>query len=590
MTDVKGTANHMVVSKVQAGALADMIQSVNSVLTPEARAHLSCEAVTIEWFCTDHCTAVVAAFDRPGSGKKKERRDSQDYLNIHLYGHEHFWRALTSSENVATSKLQLVCNLGMALGLRLPSEHTMKWMTSLWLCTSHSIEALASLPEDAKGVYIVHVKKSWASMKAKSGTPTEWIQKLPCDPLDCCRDFPQTFGAMFPGGMKPVSPPPIDIHAVMAFDQTYGCRGGKTKTQSAVPGWMEAMAGPRLATSPKKESTSFDKMASQMMAQQTRLLELVLGSGGSTGSMQPLRSMSSITDLLASRAAASGQHTNQLALTDGSIDSQHASQIGRAGSVSLDSQRDEGTPVKAEVTPGKAEAPSPAPVTDDIEALLRSLSERKKSNAIKAASMKKPAAAADADDTDEACGEQTAPARKRARVEDQALATVGTLALPETKAKAKEKAKAAAPPIVDADAAGKIPKAKAKAKGKSMAAAGPHIETEVAAATPPKAPPKAKAKAKEKAKAAAPLIVDNETAGTPSTANAKAKGRAKMAAVPEVAAEVAASPPQDKREAKASSNVAIDAKAKANAMVAKLTDDEKAAVSMNRRMGIAAQP
>ena len=531
MTDVKGTANHMVVSKVQAGALAEMIQSVNSVLTHEARAHLSCEAVTIEWFNTDHCTAVVAAFDRPGSGKKKERRDSQDYLNIHLYGHEHFWRALTSSENVATSKLQLVCNLGMALGLRLPSEHTMKWMTSLWLCTSHSIEALASLPEDAKGVYIVHVKKSWASMKAKSGTPTEWIQKLPCDPLDCCRDFPQTFVAMFPGGIKPVNPPPIDIHAVMAFDQTYGCRGGKTKTQSAVPGWMEAMAAPRLATSPKKEATGFEKMASQMMAHQTRILELVLGSGGSTGSMQPLRSMSSITDLLAIRAAASGQHTNQLALTDGSIDSQHASQIGRAGSVSLDSQRDEGTPVKAEVTPGKAEAPSPAPVTADIEALLKSLSERKKSNAIKAASMKKPAAAADADDADEACGDQTAPARKRARVEEQALATVGTLALPGTKAKANEKAKAAAP-----------------------------------------------------------LIADNETAGTPPTANAKAKGRAKMAAVPEVAAEVAASPPQAKREAKASSNVATDAKAKANAMVAKLTDDEKAAVSMNRRMGIAAQP
>ena len=595
MTDVKGTANHMVVSKVQAGALAEMIQSVNSVLTHEARAHLSCEAVTIEWFNTDHCTAVVAAFDRPGSGKKKERRDSQDYLNIHLYGHEHFWRALTSSENVATSKLQLVCNLGMALGLRLPSEHTMKWMTSLWLCTSHSIEALASLPEDAKGVYIVHVKKSWASMKAKSGTPTEWIHKLPCDPLDCCRDFPQTFVAMFPGGIKPVNPPPIDIHAVMAFDQTYGCRGGKTKTQSAVPGWMEAMAAPRLATSPKKEATGFEKMASQMMAHQTRILELVLGSGGSTGSMQPLRSMSSITDLLAIRAAASGQPTNQLALTDGSIDSQHASQIVRAGSVGLDSERDEVTPVKAEVTPGKAEAPSPAPVTADIEALLKSLSERKKSNAIKAASMKKPAAAADADDADEACGDQTAPARKRARVEEQALATVGTLALPGTKAKAKAKAKAAAPPTVDADAAGtdaagKIPKAKANATGKSMAAAGPNVEAEVAAATPPKAPPKAKAKAKEKAKAAAPLIADNETAGTPPTANAKAKGRAKMAAVPEVAAEVAASPPQAKREAKASSNVSTDAKAKANAMVAKLTDDEKAAVSMNRRMGIAAQP
>ena len=76
MTDVKETATYMVVSKVQAGALADLTQSVNSVLTPEARAHLSCEAVNIEWFGPDHCTAVVAAFDRPGSGKKKERRDS----------------------------------------------------------------------------------------------------------------------------------------------------------------------------------------------------------------------------------------------------------------------------------------------------------------------------------------------------------------------------------------------------------------------------------------------------------------------------------------------------------------------------------
>ena len=147
-----------------------------------------------------------------------------------------------------------------------------------------------------------------------------------------------------------------------------------------------------MATSPKKEATGFEKMASQMMAHQTRILELVLGSGGSTGSMQPLRSMSSNTDLLAIRAAASGQPANQLALTDGSIDSQHASQIGRAGSVSLDSQRDEGTPVKDEVTPWKAEAPSPAPVTSDIEALLKSLSERKKKRRFFFSSRKKKSA------------------------------------------------------------------------------------------------------------------------------------------------------------------------------------------------------
>lgn len=539
MTDVKGTANHSVMSKVQAGALADMIKSVNSVLTPAARAHLSCEAVNIEWFCSDHCAAVVAAFDRPGSGKKKERRESQDYLNIHLYGHEHFWRALKSSENLAASKLQLVCNLGMALGLRLPSEHTIKWMTSLWLFNSHGYESLASLPEDAKGVYLTHVKKTWASMKLKSGTPIEWIPTLPSDPLDCCRDFPLTFAAMFPGHLKPL-PSQIDVHTVMAFDQSYGCRGGKSK-HSVAPAWPDTAAGSRLAASPDAPS-GFERMASQMMAQQSRILELVLGTGGGTGSMQPLRSMSSITDLLANRAAASGQSTGQLALTDGTVDSQHSSQIIK----NLDSQRDEMTPGKDELTPGKAEAPSPAapspaPVTGDIEALLASLAERKKSNATTAAAMKKPAAAADADDADESGGEQTAPAMKRARTEGQVVAKV------EVKAKAKGKARMEDPVVAKVET-------KAKAKGK--------------AATSP--------------------VVESEPAGTPPKPKNKAKGTKKVAA-----AEVAASPPKAKTTAKGTAAVAAvpnDARAKAKATFDKLTDDEKASVSTNRRIGIAAQP
>ena len=380
--------------------------------------------------------------------------------------------------------------------------------------------------------------------------------------------------------MKPL-PSQIDIHTVMAFDQSYGCRGGKSKPAVA-PAWLDTAAGPRLAASP--DATGFEKMASQMMAQQTRLLELVLGNGvgngGGTGSMQPLRSMSSITDLLANRAAASGQCTGQLALTDGSLESQHSSQVTRT--CNLDSQRAEVTPGKDELTPGKAEAPSPAPVTADIESLLESLAERKRSNAATAAAKKKPAAAADADDADESGGEQTAPAMKRSRTEDQVLAKV--------EAKANAKGKAAAQPTDDT--AGELPAAKAKAKGRKKDAV-PKVEAEVVAVTPPKAPPKAKAKAKEKATAATPLIVESEPASTPPKAKAKAKGTAKVTPMPNVAAEVAASPPKAKAKVKgtaARAAVPNDARASAKATFDKLTDDEKASVSMSRRMGIAAQP
>lgn len=227
--DAQGTQAHEAISKLQAAVLVEMFTIAGPQLTAELRSDLSVALTKIPWHINTDVSAVVNSLMPAVHGHRAPRRALQNYTSLFLYGTETFWNALLSQSHNSLSKLQLICNLGMAMGLRLPSEPTLKIMTSLWCFAVHNHESLMTMTASHKSAYLAHVKATWTSAKAKTGAPANWIEHLPVSTLECSRDFPAIFQGMFRGSELPVAPP-IDVNALMQFDQSYGCRGGSTKT------------------------------------------------------------------------------------------------------------------------------------------------------------------------------------------------------------------------------------------------------------------------------------------------------------------------------------------------------------------------
>ena len=171
---------------------------------------------------------VLQALMPPRTGTRAARRPSQDYQTLHEYGTAAFWRVMVDKSTNLTSKLELLLNLASHLGLRLPSEPCLKYLTSLWLVCSFSKDTLLAMSLTEKHTYYEHVKKSWATRRARCGSPKEWVTTLPSSVLEFSVKYPEIWRAMFVGGELPVAAA-IDLAMLMQFDQSYRCRGGATK-------------------------------------------------------------------------------------------------------------------------------------------------------------------------------------------------------------------------------------------------------------------------------------------------------------------------------------------------------------------------
>ena len=97
------------------------------------------------------------------------------------------------------------------------------------------------------------------------------------EPLVLLRDHAELYRVQFPGDAIPVKPP-IDIVALLNFDQSYGCRGGSGKIASPSP-TMSIEAQPASGQLERVANLFFDKMQELHLSQQ-RMLECFV-SGGS---------------------------------------------------------------------------------------------------------------------------------------------------------------------------------------------------------------------------------------------------------------------------------------------------------------------
>ncbi len=302
-----GRPTHAIVSKLQAKALIELFGVAQ--ITAEDRLDLASDVMHFQWADQADLDKVMQELGNASHGPepplKKARRLNQTFAAVSNYFTDAVWESLTSDAPQG-AKLSTILNVVTRLGLRLPTEPTLKWLTSLWLVTSETESALGVMPELTKRTMYIHLKGAFNSLRAKLQDPVEWIDVLPENPFELQAKHPMLWAAAMGGGAPGIAQ--IDIKKVAELDATYGCRGGRP-----------SIVAPRLSTwqpPPTAIATSaigggggpdqlsqmamfFMQSMQSLQGNQQKMMELIL-QGNVRPSAAP-RAMSALADMLENR-------------------------------------------------------------------------------------------------------------------------------------------------------------------------------------------------------------------------------------------------------------------------------------------------
>jgi hypothetical protein len=122
--------------------------------------------LTMAWFDMD-ATRVLEALSPPRPLAVQVRRRSQQHWSpaVILYGTSRDHEML-AGEAVPEVKLDRIVRLTIALGLRCPSEHTIKFLTSWWLYVSN--ERPQELSTQDKQSLLLHTKRAFDVVRRRS--------------------------------------------------------------------------------------------------------------------------------------------------------------------------------------------------------------------------------------------------------------------------------------------------------------------------------------------------------------------------------------------------------------------------------------
>jgi hypothetical protein len=297
----KGSPTHKALSKAQAAALQEMLGT--AVLTAMDRADLANLVVGINWCDPEDGNSVLAALAPETSTLPpgKRRRSQQDFLAFCNFGTVEFWNQLLG--DVPTSaKLNIILQWAIGLGLRCPSEHTMKWLCSVWLAVGQTEAELVVMDNAQKKHMFHHTKAVFDSLRKHVADPLMWIDKLPHNPVEFLRDFPGIYGLHYAsGGGAPVPVQAELLRKLTALDMSYSCRGGARAmplqplgSASSSSGGMQLAvaatgAGSSSDSAMERVANLFMGRIDSMAAAQQRMMELMMGGGATDrrGAMQP---------------------------------------------------------------------------------------------------------------------------------------------------------------------------------------------------------------------------------------------------------------------------------------------------------------
>ena len=212
-------------SAAQASSLCDFASRTSADLSPDDRALLVPMIVGVG-FQEDHLTAILATViphvgDAPG---KRARRKQQDWTNFTGYFSAEHWDVLLDPGCNSASKQELVFAVCSATGLRLVSETTKKRFASFNLAITHDWDKAISLPMATKKLMAHTLGDAFTSFVASAGEPKLWIQKLPPDPAEMKRRYPEMYAAFYVDGREPILPK-VDSLRLQMLDDSFRCRG-----------------------------------------------------------------------------------------------------------------------------------------------------------------------------------------------------------------------------------------------------------------------------------------------------------------------------------------------------------------------------
>ena len=126
-------SDYVAISELQSKGLIDMVAK-ESWSIEEAAA--ICGAVTAtKWAMPGHMNSVLGSLvgmpAGAANGAKRARRASQSFLPISNYFSASMWAFLTST-SPDSAKLSCILSFAANMGMRTPSEPTLKWLASLW--------------------------------------------------------------------------------------------------------------------------------------------------------------------------------------------------------------------------------------------------------------------------------------------------------------------------------------------------------------------------------------------------------------------------------------------------------------------------
>jgi hypothetical protein len=141
-----GSSSFAALSRIQSSAVVDLATKCQ----PDAGA--ACElaevVLSISWACNSDRDSVLDALAARTPAKKRFRRALQDFKSFPQYFTAEQWGQLQDETLASPCKLTMLLSHCSKLGLRLPTEGTLKLLASLWTVMSESpIQIARSHPE-----------------------------------------------------------------------------------------------------------------------------------------------------------------------------------------------------------------------------------------------------------------------------------------------------------------------------------------------------------------------------------------------------------------------------------------------------------
>ena len=175
--------------------------------------------------------AIASRTSTTPSVSANARTGMQAWESLFNYYTMQQWHCLSDLRIADSSKLDIVLDIAVGLGLRWPSEPTVQLMTTLWRLACDGPDQVKLLPWDIKLGYVRQVKAVWKRKIANIPPPDHYFDVLPATSDAFKQDFPGAFAALY-GSSEPVACPVPEAY-LRELQDTFPMRSTKKAPPSA---------------------------------------------------------------------------------------------------------------------------------------------------------------------------------------------------------------------------------------------------------------------------------------------------------------------------------------------------------------------